>query len=480
MQKLTREEIQALYDLGLEAVIDLLEQLTDTNEMLVQQVTALKIRVSELENQLAKDSHNSSKPPSSDGLKKQTTSLRQPSKRKVGGQRGRLGRTLKQVANPDHVVHYKVTCCSTCGHSLSETEPKAISKRQVFDIPAVRIEVTEHQAEIKQCPMCHATNKASFPNDITQPAQYGVRIKSQVVYLMNQHLLPYERTAEIMSDFYGQKISAGTLYSINQSCHELLKESMEQIRQHIIASVVAHFDESGLRVANCTQWLHSAGTDEWTYYTIHPKRGTAAMNEAAVLPVFVNIAVHDHWKPYFHYSCLHALCNSHHLRELTFIHEQLHQAWALDMKKLLLKIKEIVYQHQCRGKTGLARSQLESFEQRYEKIIAAGLKENPVSDSRRRRPKRSKALNLLIRLKQYRQQTLRFMYDFRVPFDNNLAERDIRMIKLQQKISGCFRIQLGAEMFCRIRSYISSAKKQDRNLLDALQLVFLNQPLFAH
>ena len=258
MQKLTREQIRAVYDAGPEAVISLIEKEIEANEMLVQQVILLQTRVNELEQQIAQNSRNSHKPPSSDGLKKQTRSLRQKSKRKAGGQKGHKGQTLKQVAKPNETVKCFVTQCETCEKSLVDTEVKRYEKRQVFDIPPVSIQVTEYQAEIKDCPHCQTTNKASFPQGVTQPTQYGSRIKERAVYLMNQHLLPYERTAEIIADFYGRKISAGTLYHINQACFEALKEPVEKIKEQIIASDVINLDETGLRVEKRTQWLHSA------------------------------------------------------------------------------------------------------------------------------------------------------------------------------------------------------------------------------
>lgn len=470
MQKLTREQIRSIYDAGPEAVISLTEQLIEANEMLVQQVILLQTRVNELEQQIAQNSRNSHKPPSSDGLKKQTRSLRKRSKRKAGGQKGHKGQTLKQVAKPDKTVKCFVTQCKACEKALVNTKVKRYEKRQVFDIPPVSLQVTEYQAEIKDCPHCQTTNKASFPQGVTQPTQYGSGIKERAVYLMNQHLLPYERTTEIIADFYGRKISAGTLYHFNQVCFEALKEPVEKIKEQIIASDVVNFDESGLRAAKRLKWLHSASTPTFTLYMFHQKRGSVAMDEANILPQFKGTAIHDHLKSYFKYdNCRHGLCNTHHLREFTFIFECEKQQWAKQMNDLLLEIKQSVDQAKMNGHTHLARSQIEGFERRYEIILDEGFHLNPDRDPKRKRKKRTKAQNLLIRLRDFREPTLAFMNDFSVPFDNNLAERDIRMIKVKQKISGCFRKDLGAEMFCRIRSYISTAKKQGRNISHVLQ-----------
>ena len=472
MQKLTREQIQQLYDIGPETVIQLIEKLFDaieTNENLVDQVASLQARVNELEKQLAQNSHNSNKPPSSDGLKKKVRSLRQKSKNKSGGQKGHKGHTLKQVSKPDKVIECSVDNCTTCGRSLADTAVVGVDKRQLFDIPPVSIEVTEYQAEIKTCTHCNTTNKASFPKMVTQPVQYGSRIKAQAIYLMNQHLLPYQRTAEILFDFYGQQISTGTLFNINHDCYQALQKPVENIKEQVIASAVVHFDESGLRADKKTRWLHSASTPLWSYYMFHQKRGSDAMDEANILPQFEGIAVHDHWKPYFKYQCRHALCNAHHLRELIFIFEHDKQKWAKQMIELFLEIKQSVEKAKSNGEHSLARSKIENFQKRYDKIVDHGFKINPDRDPKRKKKKKTKAQNLLHRLEKFCEQTLAFMYDFRVPFDNNLAERDIRMIKVQQKISGCFRSNQGAEIFCRIRSYISSAKKQGYNILCGIQ-----------
>lgn len=467
MQKLTREQIQSVYDAGPDAVAGLIEQLfalVDTNEIITKQ---LQSRVNELENQLAKNSRNSHKPPSSDGLKKQTKSLRKKSKRNAGGQKGRKGQTLKQVAKPDKIVKCSVTNCSGCGKSLQNKKPENIEKRQVFDIPPITMQVTEYQAEIKVCSHCQTTTKASFPGNVTKTVQYGPGIKSQAVYFMNQHLLPYKRTSELIADIYGHKLSQGTLFNFNKDCYKAIERPVLDIKEHIVNSAVVQFDESGLKVEKITKWLHSAGTNKWTFYAVHQKRGSDAMNDADILPRFKGTAVHDFWKPYFKYSCAHALCNAHHLRELIFLFEHEKQKWAKDMIDLLLHIKQTV--EKARTKY-LARSKIKQFEKHYHEIINQGFAVNPDMDPKRRKKKKSKAQNLLLRFQNHRDKVLAFMYDFQVPFDNNLAERDIRMLKVQQKISGCFRSDLGAEMFCRIRSYISTAKKQNHHVLSALNM----------
>jgi len=469
MQKLTRDQILAVYDAGPDAVIYLIEQLFSlvaVNEELSKQITQLQSRVNELENQLAKSSRNSHKPPSSDGLKRQPKSLRKKSKRNAGGQKGRKGQTLKQDVKPDKIIKCSVTNCSDCGQSLQNKKPSKIEKRQVFDIPPITMQVIEYQAETKICSHCQTTIKASFPAHVTKAVQYGPGIKSQAVYLMNQHLLPYKRTCEIIADIYGHKLSQGTLFNFNKDFYKALEQPVSDIKEHIVNSSVVQFDESGLNVSKITKWLHSAGTNKWTFYAVHQKRGSDAMNDADILPRFKGTAVHDFWKPYFKFSCTHALCNAHHLRELIFLFEHEKQEWAKNMIHLLLHIKQTV----DKNGNDLARNQINRFEKQYRKIICQGFAVNPDRDPERRRKKKSKTQNLLFRFQNHRDKVLAFMYDFQVPFDNNLAERDIRMIKVQQKISGCFRSDLGAEMFCRIRSYISTAKKQDYHILSALQM----------
>lgn len=457
----------------------LVEKLHSTIAVLSKQVTLLQERVDSLEKQIAKDSHNSNKPPSSDGPKKKALLPHSSGKRKAGGQKGHEGHTLKRVANPDKTEICSVATCKHCGQSLNDAPISDYESRQVFDLPPGRIEITEYQAEIKACPACDRLNSACFPEGVTQPVQYGSRIKSQLVYLMNQHpfdrlrtpLLPYERTCEIISDLYGHPISPGTLFNTNQACFDALEGAVLEIKAQLTTSETVHFDESGFRVEGKGQWLHSVSTEDLTYYHFHPKRGTEAMDEIDILPGFQGVAVHDHWKPYFKYACRHALCNAHHLRELIFIIERYGQDWAQEMIDLLLAIKNTVDLAKTNGQKHLDENILAGFEHRYRQIVDDGFRVNPDYDPRRKKKKKTDPQKLLHRLQAFESETLAFMYDFSVPFDNNLTERDIRMVKLQQKISGCFRKQMGAEMFCRIRSYLSTARKQGWNIIEALQSI---------
>ena len=473
MQRPTQEELRAIYDLGSDATIAFVETLFDQLSSLSEEVAALKNRLKTLEDELAKDSHNSSKPPSSDRVKKRTKSLRQRGQNPVGGQKGHKGHTLKRVKHPDKTEILPAPTQCWCGQCLDQTGVENYESRQIFDIPAVQIEVTEYKAEIKRCPRCHRPVKASFPEHVTQPVQYGSRLRAQIVYLMNQHLLPYGRTAEIIEDFYQHRISTSTFYRINKACFEMLRSSVDSIKENILASAVVHFDETGLRVGKQHKhWLHTASTPSQTFYYIHKKRGSEAMDAMGILPDFDGTAVHDHFKPYLKYRCKHAACNTHHLRELVFLMEQDKQQWAEKMIELLLQIKTATEQARNKGQPALHKNQIETFERSYFEILEQGFKENPDYDPKRKRKKRTAAQNLLIRLRDFKDKTLAFMYDLQVPFDNNLAERDIRMMKLHQKISGCFRAKQGAKMFCRIRSCLSTARKQGYNRLEVLYQVF--------
>ena len=470
MQKLDKTHIYFLCRYDPEAAAELILHLSEKNE-------ELENRIKVIENQLAQNSRNSSKPPSSDGLKRQTKSLRKKSGRSVGGQKGHRGTTLRQVEKPDDIVKHSVKICHTCRRSLKKQPVDDYEKRQVFDIPPVNINVTEHQAEIKTCPHCSSVNKASFPSSVLQPVQYGPNLKAHAVYLTVRQHLPYKRTAELLRDFFGAEISPATLLKANKECSTLLEKPVNDIKEQVATSDVVHFDESGSRCAQENYWAHTACTPTLTYYMIHKNRGTKAMDAAGILPKFKGRAVHDHWKSYFKYSCFHSLCNAHHLRELIFLVEREQQAWAQSMIDLLLDSKKAVEQAKAEEKTRLSDEALKRFLRRYRRIVRQGFNANPDRDPVRKRKKHTKAQNLLRRLSDFEEETLAFLYDFRVPFDNNLAERDIRMVKLQQKISGCFRTKEGADMFYIIRSYVSTAIKQNRNVMTLLKIAFEQEPI---
>jgi transposase len=466
----THKEIRAAYKQGEEAIVQLFDRF----------IREVRAELQAMQDQLNKNSKNSSKPPFSDGLKKpRTTSSRKPGSKKNGGQKGHKGHTLKQVPDPDHTEVHKVGRCRQCGSSLEDTEVEGYQRRQVFDIPPIQIEVTEHQAEIKVCPHCGIENTASFPSDVTSPVQYGSRIKSLAVYLNNYHFVPLERISDFFEDVVGHRPSEAIILQANETCADSVKSVNEAIKEQLINADVVNFDETGSRVENKLNWLHVASTQNLTYYQMHPKRGKEAMDSMGILPQFEGTAVHDHWRSYFRYDDVkHGLCNAHHLRELKFIHEQYGQEWAEEMSSCLLDIKQEVDQV-SQYKDQLDSEQINAFEERYDEIIAEGLKLNhppPKQPGKRGKVKQPPPKNLLDRLKEHKQEVLAFMHDFRVPFDNNQAERDVRMMKVKQKVSGTFRTAEGADAFCAIRGYISTARKNGRRVLDAIKDAFKENP----
>jgi transposase len=470
---LTRDEIRGIYAQGESAVIALVEGLLHQLSEHQSALKALESRVKALENQKAKDSHNSSKPPSGDGFGKRTKSLRTKSERPSGGQQGHPGSTLEWIAQPDFTEVHGVEECHGCGLSLSQTPVQGWELSQVHELPVMRLQVTEHHAQVKCCPRCQTLNRGQFPSGIIRGVQYGSALKGLMVYLSDYQLLPSQRVIELLSDVFGCSISQGTLHNVRQRCFEELKPIEGEIIEAIQTSSVAHFDETGARVKGKLFWLHVASSKRLTYYFIHGKRGQIAMDEMNILPHFKGVSVHDGLKSYAQYDCLHALCNAHHLRELIFISEQYAQPWAESMIKLLLDIKKQVDESKAQGLHALDPGLLNAFEIRYQTLLNEGFTANPPVPldvtKARGRPKQSSPKNLLDRLQSQQSEVLRFMVDFDVPFDNNQAERDLRMMKLKQKISGGFRSLLGGQFFCRIRGYISTLKKQEQNILDELK-----------
>lgn len=462
-----------------EKAAELLVQLSRTVNALALQVSQLTSRIEELERQLSQNSSNSSKPPSSDGYKKPSPrSLRKKAGKKKGGQKGHQGNTLKMVAVPDEVILHEPDVCS-CGRSVRSGVIVAEQRRQVFDVPKISLHVTEHRIRTTIC-SCGTIHTGVFPDGVNAPVQYGTRVKAAGTYLHQYHHLPYERTCEAMSDLLGCALSPGTLKNIMSECHKKLEGAAKDIQDHITHSSVAHFDETGLRVAGKNYWVHSASTHKATYYYAHQRRGSEGSESAGILPVFNGTAVHDGWKPYIGFDCNHGLCNAHHLRELIFITEAYKQPWALEMVNLLRSIKKTVDAAKRDGLHQLPDSILQDLKNNYEHTLKKAYAANPYPEpevpKKRGRPKKSKPLNLIERLDKQRDLVLRFAHDFTVPFDNNLAERDIRMVKLRQKVSGCFREPSGAEMFCRIRSYISTARKNGLDVIQALYNAFQSDP----
>lgn len=486
---IAREKILAAYRAGPEAIVSLIQYLQDMYEGQLRALRAeyeaklsdLAEQVKQLQERLHTDSHNSSKPPSSDGSARRPYPKRQSSNRKPGGQPGHEGMTLKRVAVPDRIVVHRASGRCRCGCSVRGQPVAGYERRQVFELPPVQVEVTEHRAEVKNCPHCGRQVVAEFPVDVKHAVQYGPRICSVAIYLKDYALLPYGRLRQLMGDLFGVRVSAGTLARIEQDCAQRLKETVEQIRREVQAAAVVHFDETGLRVEGKLCWLHNASTTETTFYQVHLRRGTEAMDAMGVLGSFGGIAVHDGWASYAGYGERHGLCNAHHLRELTFLWEERGQRWALQLAWELRRWKRLVDRAKQRGGDRLAAATVRRIEQRYAQLLHVGMRANPPpappERPRRGRKCKGKARSLVDRLWDNREHVLRFVHDFRVPFDNNVAERDLRMMKVQQKISGTFRSWRGAEAFAAVRSYLATIRKRGINVIEGIASVFFGDPL---
>jgi transposase len=445
-------------------------------ETLNNQVEALKAENKELKARLDKNSRNSNKPPSTDEFIK-PKSQRKKSGKKTGGQKGHQGHTLKMSQTPDEVIIYRPEGCQECGRRLEGVKPDSVEKRQVFDLPPLRLSVIEHRRETLTCPCCGKVNKADFPEEVNQPVQYGNSIKALLIYLNQYQLIPYNRAAEFIEDICGCSLSEATIYNAIEAAFEQLGPVETEIIDRLINSEVVHVDETGMRVEAKRQWLHVASTEALTHYKWHPKRGNIATDEIGILPQIEGLLVHDYWKPYYKYSCGHGLCNAHNIRELTGIFELTGQKWAQEMIDLLLEIKKRVDAQKQVSET-LDPDEIADFEKRYVAIVAQGYLDNPPPEhvKKRGRKKQGRARNMLNRLSLHHHEILVFMRDFRVPFENNQAERDIRMMKVKQKISGVFRSARGADMFCRIRSYISTARKNSVPAFEAIKAALDGNP----
>lgn len=468
--EITDQEIGAIYDSGKKNTVNFILTLVDQINTLTAMVEKQQEEIDELKAIIKKDSHNSNKPPSSDNPYKKTTKSLRKKGGKAGGQKGHPGSTLKMIEKPDTIEYHSVTGSCPCGHALGNEKPYEYESRQVFDIPPISVSVTEHRGERKECPVCGRIHTATFPALVTHKAQYGPRLKAYATYLKHYGFVSYERNAELFKAIFNVPLSQGTLVNMTNSCAKKLHGVVDRIIEKLLSSEVVHFDESGSRILGNLHWLHVASTKYLTYYYPHAKRGRQAMDAMGILPDFRGTAVHDHWKSYFNYLCVHSLCNVHHLRELTFLDEEHGQKWAGKMIKFLIDLKT---EKNC-ART-ISKKRWQYYERRYDRILQEGFRANPeslVKTGKRGHPKQTKSYNLLKRLKTHKKETLMFAYNYSVPFDNNLAERDIRMMKVQQKISGTFRSMQGAVSFCSIRSYISTIRKNGQDVINALESVF--------
>ncbi len=436
-------------------------------QQMQEQIAGLTQQVKDLQDRLAKDSHNSSLPPSSDRFTRQPKSLRNKSEKKTGGQEGHQGTTLRLSDAPDEVIEHRVTVCSSCQHDLRQVEACVILRRQVVDMPSPR-------------PRCQHLTLASFPTAVAAPIQYGPMIGAVAVYLTHQQLVPLERTCEVLRDLLGVQMSEGTVGELIKRTAAELAPVEHQIKEALIEAAVIHQDETGVSVTGKRYWEHVTSTATLTHYHVDQSRGQDALNAIGILPVFKGISIHDGWGSYFLYDCEHALCLVHLLRELVFQAEEQGAVWAADLKELLLSMKQATQQARAQGKRWLDPLEVLDWELAFLRLLDEGDHVTPRATAppgTKGRIKQSAARNLLDRLRKHQKAVFCFLEDLRVDFDNNLAERDLRMIKVQQKVSGCFRSLAGAQAFSRIRGYLSTLRKQGLPLLSALQATLCGHPL---
>lgn len=471
--RLTLEKIEALYQQGPEAVCTLILAMQE-------QIAANTARVKELEDRLGKDSYNSGKPPASDGLAKKPVSLRPKTGRKQGAEKGQPGRTLAWSEHPDSVVTHAHERCACCGTSLPEVAGRGTTRRQVVDLTPLTLLTTEHRVQGKVCPTCRHHTVAAFPEEVSHTVQYGPRLRALGVYLRVFQLLAYPRVAGLFAALFDASFSPATLVACEQIASERLRGVLSCIRQRQTWVPMAHLDETGLWVVGHLHWLHSASTPTLTQSDWRKQRGELGMDKASILPHVAGIDVHDGRASYQRSARRHALCNAQPLRELNARYERHGQEFAKTMRWLLVEIEHGLERAKAQGRTQRSPLLAARFEARYRKLVADGVAANPAPATRtgqRGRPHQNPARNLLERLKRFERATLRFLHDFAVPFDKNLAERDIRMLKVQQKVSGGFRSEEAPDAFCRLRSHISTMRTQGQSVLSALEHIFLGRPL---
>lgn len=464
--KLVAEEPDALYGMF---------------QALLGQVATLTARVQERERSLGQHSQNSHWPPSSDSAPPPPRSQRQASGKRPGGQPGHRGATLEMTATPDAIIAHHPAQCGQCGADLLAVAPTKVERRQVVDLPPFALVVTEHQAATVWCPHCQQATVAPFPGGIQPGIQYGPQVLGFGLYLRHYQLLPYLRIQATLADLCGAGPGVGTLHTAGVRAALALGPVETALKAALTAANLLHVDETGMRVANRGVWVHVACTARLTHYAWHAKRGRLATDAIGIVPHFRGRLIHDAWAAYWAGCCQHGLCNAHLLRDLTAVAEAPGQTWARALHTLLRAMYRAVMRGRAAGLTSSPPARLTTFVQRYQRILHLGEVANPPPQRHpdgptRGRLKRSKARNLLARLRAHADAVLAFLFDWTVPFDNNQAERDLRMLKVQQKISGTFRDPASADAFCRLRSYIATLRKQGQAILPALTLTLRGQP----
>lgn len=431
-------------------------------------------RIADLEERLGRNPRNSSMPPSAEGFSKPPApnrAERRAAKRRPGKQPGAEGTHLAQVEDPDEVLTHSPSACTDCGRDLADAEITDVERRQVFELPPMRPFVVEHRIERRRC-ACGCATKAAPPPEATAPACYGPSVRALATYLSVYQHVPYDRMAQLFADVLGIEVSVGALIQMVAEAGGALGLFTDVIRDLLIDAPAVHFDETGARVAGSLHWVHVACSALYTLLECHKRRGTVAMDAMGVMAKMRGTAIHDGWKPYRSYDVLHQLCNAHHVRELEAVAVVWNQGWADEMIGVLVEAKEAVDAARKAGADHLSDTVLHSIRTRYGQLIQKGWAANPEPAVGKRSGYEKKAFNLLTRLDTQRHDVLGFSTDFAVSWDNNQAERDVRMVKVQQKISGSWRTLEGARHYCTIRSYISTMKKHGQPVLDGLRLLF--------
>ena len=477
MKRPTRGKLRQLIKKEPEKVIDFIFELFDKIDALTSQVDKLTVKVKTLENKHKKDSHNSNNPPSSDLINKPIKSLREQSGKNPGGQIGHEGHTLEFSKKPDHIEVLPVEKCEHCGKQFNKKNVPKYNTRQVIEL-VIRTETVEYRAEERTC-NCGKITTATFPAFAKKKVQYGLSMISFLAYINQRQIIPLDRVTEFIKDTTGHTISQGTVNNSVVKCYNELKPFEVQAKILLLKSAVVGFDATGIRCLKKNYWIHVACTSSLTLLYFHAKKSKKAMDEFGILPEFKGIAVHDFDKTYFQYLCDHSLCCAHFLRELIFLFEEEEKLWAGEMIELLIEMNEKVKSAKEKGLEKLPTRTINRLTVEYQNIIKLALKKAPLQKERvgeRGRIKQTKERNLLDRLSQKQEETLRFLNDFKVPFDNNGSERSFRMAKAKQKISGCFRNPEYGKMYCRIRSYIDTVQKNGLPILESLKNALMGRP----
>ncbi len=379
--------------------------------------------------------------------------------------------------SPDEVVVLPLMGSCPCGQQWHEVDVHDLLARQVLDLPEVQLHVTEYQAEVKVCPRCHQRQQAMFPQDVRGQVQYGPRFQALAVYLNVAQFLPFKRVGNVLETLCGQRPSEGTLALHLNLATARLAGFEARLKEALLEEPVLHVDETGSKVKGQLAWVHVISSKQLTLSGHDPHRGLAAIQVMGVLPRYRGVLMHDAWLSYFQLAARHALCNAHLLRELRFLHEQLDQNWAGELRTAL---QGVYHQH----KTGiLTPSEKLAFLIRFDALLEAGLETNPAAEpvpKQRGRVKQSPGRNLALRCQKHRDKVLRFLHEEGVPFDNNQAERDLRMVCVKRKVSGGFRSAEGGMNFCRIRSDTSTLQKQGMNIWHGLVSIFRNDVLIPN